>query len=198
MDVNGNISKISTAKDPFADWPPASKAAMDQLTAIQKALAEITNKNITITVDTVYTSSGSTSTANGVSGSKVLPPDFVTTTPGGTTGVGGTLLPSGAVAGVTDASGNKFFAPSSGTPTIDPSKFGSGIVPYDKALFSKGASAYYDSLAGVDSSTSGTPPINVTVMLDNTAVANSVTSAQVNQSASGIPSAFQRNYAGAW
>lgn len=40
------------------------------------------------------------------------------TTAAGTTGTGGTLLPSGAVAGVTDSSGNKFFAPAPGAPSI--------------------------------------------------------------------------------
>ena len=37
------------------------------------------------------------------------------------------------------------------------------------------------------------PNLNVTVMLNNTAVANAVTSAQVDSSASGIPSSFQRS-----
>ena len=40
------------------------------------------------------------------------------TTPAGTTGTGGTLLPSGAIAGVTDSSGNTFFAPAPGAPSI--------------------------------------------------------------------------------
>ena len=40
------------------------------------------------------------------------------TTPAGTTGTGGTLLPSGAIAGVTDSTGNTFFAPAPGAPSI--------------------------------------------------------------------------------
>jgi hypothetical protein len=44
----------------------------------------------------------------------------------------------------------------------------------------------------------GTTPVSVTVVMDNQVVANSVTSTQVNQSASGIPNSFARNYAGAW
>jgi len=58
MDVNGNISNLASAKDPFGDWPAASKAAMLQLLAIQAELAKIQSKTITITVNTVNTTSG--------------------------------------------------------------------------------------------------------------------------------------------
>lgn len=47
-----------------------------------------------------------------------VPPVTTITTPAGTTGTGGTLLPSGGVAGVTDSGGNKFFAPAPGAPSI--------------------------------------------------------------------------------
>jgi hypothetical protein len=69
MDVNGNISSLAKAKDPFADWPAASKAAMEQLLKIQAELAKIQSKTITVTVNTVYTSSGTTvSTSTGGNG----------------------------------------------------------------------------------------------------------------------------------
>ena len=60
MDVNGNITSLAKAKDPFADWPAASAEAMRQLLAIQAELAKIQSKTITVTVNTVYTSSGTT------------------------------------------------------------------------------------------------------------------------------------------
>ena len=60
MDVNGNISSLANAKDPFKDWPAASAEAMRQLLAIQAELAKIQSKTITVTVNTVYTSSGTT------------------------------------------------------------------------------------------------------------------------------------------
>jgi hypothetical protein len=47
---------------------------------------------------------------------------------------------------------------------------------------------------GGDSST----PVAVTVVLNGQTVGGAITSAQVDQSASGIPNSFQRNYAGAW
>jgi hypothetical protein len=55
MDVNGNITTLANAKDPFKDWPPATAAAMAQLKAIQDALAAIKDKTITVTVNTVNT-----------------------------------------------------------------------------------------------------------------------------------------------
>ena len=60
MDVNGNISSLANAKDPFKDWPAASAEAMRQLLAIQAELAKIQSKTITVTVNTVYTTSGTT------------------------------------------------------------------------------------------------------------------------------------------
>jgi uncharacterized coiled-coil protein SlyX len=64
MDVNGNITSLAKAKDPFGDWPEASAAAMRQLLAIQAELAKIQSKTITVTVNTVYSSSSGT-TASG-------------------------------------------------------------------------------------------------------------------------------------
>jgi len=63
MDVNGNISALATAKDPFKDWPTASAAAMAQLKAIQDALAALKDKTITITVKTVTTTSAGGTTS---------------------------------------------------------------------------------------------------------------------------------------
>jgi hypothetical protein len=180
MDVNGNISTLANAKNPFADWPPATQAAMDQLKAIQDALAAIKDKTVTVTVNTVYSS-------NGVPvGAQVLPSSQITTTAAGTTGTGGTLLPSGGIAGVTDAQGNKFFAPAAGAPSI------SGIV--DLPPTAVGTSSSMFSANPYSSPTyAGSNPINVTVNLNGQAVGNAITNAQVDQSASGINPTFQRS-----
>jgi hypothetical protein len=179
MDVNGNISSLAGAKDPFKDWPPATSAALAQVKAIQDAIASIQDKKVTITVTTVTVpGGGGGSTANGVAGT--------------------TKLASGAIAGLVDDQGFTYMQPAAGAPQIDPSKFGSGIVSYDQANFSKGASAYYDKLAGVNSATTGTQPIAVTVNLNGQVVGNAITNAQVDQSASGIPSSFQRSGFGSY
>jgi len=178
MDMNGNIYSIGQAPNPFTSWPTATQQAKDELQKIQDQLAALHDKLITITVQTVTTDSGSSvSTANGVIG----------------TGAGGTKLASGAIAGLVDAQGFTYMQPAAGAPQIDPSKFGSGIVTYDQANFSKGASAYYDKLAGVNSATTGTQPIAVTVNLNGQTVGNAITNAQVDQSASGIANSFQRS-----
>ena len=50
MDVAGNISSLKGAKNPFADWPPASASALADITAIQTALAALVAKPYTIHV----------------------------------------------------------------------------------------------------------------------------------------------------
>ena len=184
MDVDGNISNLKNAKDPFKDWPTSSAAAMAQLKAIQDALAALKDKTVTVTINTV------TST-NGVPvGAIQLPANQVTTTAAGTTGLGGTLLPSGGIAGVTDAAGNKFFAPAPGAPSI------SGIVDLPPTAVGTASSMFNPNPYSAPSSSSGVG--NITVVLNGQTVGNAITDAQVNQSASGIPSSFQRNYSGAW
>ena len=107
MDVNGNISKLAGAKDPFADWPPATASALSQLKAIEDALKLIKDKTVTITVLTVNstgavippgvvgtgapTPSGSNFPGKAVDSlipSSINPPPDVR--PGVTTGAGGT------------------------------------------------------------------------------------------------------------
>jgi hypothetical protein len=180
MDVNGNISSLANAKNPFADWPPATQAAMDQLKAIQDALAAIKDKTVTVTVNTVYSS-------NGVpAGAQILPSSQVTTTAAGTTGTGGTLLPSGGIAGVTDAQGNKFFAPAAGAPSI------SGIVDLPPTALGT-SSSMFSANPYSSPSYAANNPINVLVTLNGQTVGNAITDAQVNQSASGIPNTFTRS-----
>jgi len=180
MDVNGNISSLANATDPFKDWPPATASAMAQLKAIQDALAALKDKTVTVTINTA------TST-NGVQ----LPANQVTTTAAGTTGTGGLLLPNGAIAGVTDAQGNQFFAPAPGAPSI------SGIA----------RQADYQTLSSVDPLSSVMPsqiggsapaststgmnylqPMTVVLTVDSTVLAQ----ATVNPSASGVSNSFSR------
>jgi uncharacterized membrane protein YgcG len=65
MDVNGNITALAGAKDPFKDWPTAAQSAIDQLKKVNDYLATIKDKTITITVNTVTTSTGSTTSIGG-------------------------------------------------------------------------------------------------------------------------------------
>jgi hypothetical protein len=62
MDVNGNITALAGAKDPFKDWPTAAQSAIDQLKKVADYLAAIKDKTITITVNTVTTSTGAAGT----------------------------------------------------------------------------------------------------------------------------------------
>jgi hypothetical protein len=180
MSVDGDITKLSTAKDPFKDWPTASQAAKDQIKAIEDALAAIKDKTVTVTVNTVYST-------NGVPvGSVALPSNQVTTTGAGTTGTGGTQLPGGGIAGVTDGSGNKFFAPAPGAPSI------SGIVDLPPTAVGT-SSSMFSANPYSSPSYAAANPINVTVTLNGQTVGNAITNAQVDQSASGINPTFQRS-----
>ena len=156
---------------------------MAQLKAIQDALATLKDKTVTVSINTV------TSTNGVPTGSIQLPANQMTTTAAGTTGAGGLLLSSGGVAGVTDAQGNKFFAPAPGAPSI------SGIV--DLPPTAVGTANNDLGTSGLGGAREGAP-INVTVNLNGQTVGNAITNAQVDQSASGIPNSFARNYAGAW
>ena len=175
MDVNGNISSLAGAKNPFGDWPAATSAAMTELKAIQDALAAIQDKTITITVNTVSTGS------NGVASLIPTPSDSsaLTNMSSGSSTIGDYL------AGV--ANNNLYAQPGSGVSTIGDYLSNTN----NNGLYSNpgnGVSTIGDYNAGV----------NVTVNLNGQAVGNAITSAQVDQSASGIPNSFQRNYAGGW
>lgn len=176
MDVNGNISSLANAKDPFKDWPPATAAAMAQLKAIQDALAALKDKTVTVTINTV------TSTNGVPNGSIQLPANQVTTTAAGTTGTGGLLLPSGAIAGVTDAQGNKFFAPAPGAPSI------SGIVDLPPTAVGTASSMFSPNPYSAPN-TGSNQPVVVNVQIDGQQITNTL----VNNSASGNPSTFARS-----
>jgi hypothetical protein len=144
MTVDGTISKLSTAKDPFKDWPSASQAAIDEIKAIEDEYAKLKSKTITVTVNSLYTG-----TANNSGGPSV------------SLGVGGD-----------QGAGTKIELPS--MPSL-PSPSVTSTNPN----------------TGADSN--GNKPVYVTVQLGNQTVANAVTGVQVDQSASGIPSSFQRS-----
>ena len=168
MDVSGNISSLASAKNPFADWPTATEAAKAQLKAIQDALALIKDKQITITVNTVSTGS------NGVGGA-------------GSGGSGGTVVDPISP-----------FMPLITTP-IAP-------LPSYASPSNNGISTVLDYLNGLGKSYAGTASngvstigdynnaqMNITVQLNNQAIAGAITSTQVDNSASGIPNSFQRS-----
>ena len=178
MDVNGNISSLAGAKDPFADWPTATSAAMAQLKAIQDALAAITSKTITVTVNTVSTGS------NGVAS---LIPTVTDTSTLAAIGGGGASTLGDYLAGV--ANNGMYAQPGSGVSTIG---------DYLNSLSKVTSTATNDlGSSGLGGAREGAP-INVTVNLNGQSIGNAITNAQVDQSASGIPNSFQRNYAGGW
>ena len=181
MDVNGNISALAGAKDPFRYWPSATQAAKDELQKIQDALALLRDKLITITVNTVYTSSGSS--AEVANGSPTM-----TTPPLGGAFEGAPLAPpltGGFNKGNSLSLGNaNEGAPVSYLPVM------STVTPTPTANNDLGTSGLGGAREGA--------PINVTVNLNGQTVGNAITNAQVDQSASGIPNSFARNYAGGW
>jgi len=71
MDVNGNILKLGTAKDPFAGFPDDVKAALEKIAKVQEAINALKGKTVTITVNTVTT--GTSGTVTLPDGSKVNP-----------------------------------------------------------------------------------------------------------------------------
>jgi len=163
MDVNGNISSLAGAKDPFKDWPASTSAAMAQLKAIQDAIAAIKDKTITVTVNTI--SNGSASTG-GVSAFTPLTPSNPD--------------PAAVIAQHPEIFGTPAPIPSSVVSTA------TGMFP-DRNF---GTSTSQDDIRnGGGSST----PVAVTVVLNGQTVGNAITSAQVDNSASGIPSSFQRS-----
>ena len=70
MDVNGNISSLALAKDPFKDWPTVTSSALAQIKAIQDALNALSAKpyNVTITTTTTGTTVSSSSGGGGGGG----------------------------------------------------------------------------------------------------------------------------------
>jgi hypothetical protein len=178
MKVNGDIGNLASAKDPFGDWPAASEAARLQLAAIQLALDQLVSKPYIVQIQTMNTvSTGS----NGVVGSI---PTMTDSSILANIGSGSSTL-GDYLAGV--ANNGMYAQPGSGVSTI-----GDYLnKTNNNGLYSNpgnGASTIGDYNAGV----------NVTVMLNGQSVSNAITSAQVDQSASGIPNSFQRNYAGGW
>jgi hypothetical protein len=171
MDVKGNISSFAGAKDPFGDWPAATSAAMAELKTIQDALAAIRDKTITITVNTVSTGS------NGVASLIPTTSDASALTDMSS----GSSTLRDYLAGV--ANNNLYAQPGSGVSTI-----GDYLAKTDNNQM------YANPGNGV--STIG--DFYVSVNLNGQAVGNAITSSQVDQSASGIPNSFQRNYAGGW
>ena len=84
MDINGNITSIKDAKNPFAGWPTATAAAVAQLAVIQAALDALRDKTIKVTV--AYFSTGMPGGTGGGAGLGIVSPLLPT---GGDQGKGG-------------------------------------------------------------------------------------------------------------
>jgi hypothetical protein len=176
MDVNGNISTLANAKDPFKDWPPATAAAMAQLKAIQDALAAIKDKTITVTVNTVNTGVMSVSTgSNGVQSVSTTPSTGLA--PFDIAGAGISTI-GDYMSGVTNS--GLYSNPGSGVSTIG-----------DYLAKTNNNGLYANPGNGI--STIGdyqaSHPITVNVQIDGTAITNTL----VNNSASGIPTTMNRS-----
>jgi hypothetical protein len=176
MDVNGNISTLAKAKDPFADWPPASKAAMDQLKAIQDALAAIKDKKITITVDTVSTSNGSSTEKSSASSTATNPYTYL---PEVSKGAMGLQVPGAPIKSSILVPGGS----SSATDLAYAALSANQMPGYNPAM----------ELALNGNRGGSSTPIAVTVHLNGKEVGNAITDAQVDQSASGVANSFQRS-----
>jgi len=164
MDVDGNISALAGAKDPFKDWPFATSAALAQVKTIQDAIASIQDKKVTITVTTVTVPGG---------GDGSTPSVFVP------------LNPSNPLAPSVEKQHPEIFGP---VPPITSSVVSTATGMFPDRNF--GTSTSQDDIRnGGGSST----PVAVTVVLNGQTVGNAITSAQVDSSASGIPSSFQRS-----
>ena len=141
MDVNGNISNLATAKDPFKDWPTASAAAVSQIKLIEDELAKLVNKTITVTVNTLYTS-------NGV-------PIAPTVSPGGIANTGN---PSGGSTDYSNYVGSAMPTPSvtSLSPTNGADRNGVGGTPAVTVILNGAAVANAVQQTIVDNTASGT------------------------------------------
>ena len=171
MDVNGNISSLAGAKDPFKDWPAASDAARAELKKIEDALALLKDKTITITVNTVYTQSGG---GGGGGGAPKLPP-------GASISPGGNYNTGNGLGGTTDYSNYV------GSPIV------STVFPDASAVPSLPSLTDLYTQSGTAPSSTGLTPVNVTVLLDGTVVSNAVQQTMVNNTASGTPTTFARS-----
>jgi hypothetical protein len=87
MDVNGNISSLALAKDPFKDWPTVTSSALAQIKAIQDALNALSAKPYNVIIKT--TTTGTTNSGGGTTSGTTT----VTSTDPNAPGAPGTPLP---------------------------------------------------------------------------------------------------------
>jgi hypothetical protein len=176
MDVNGNISSLAGAKDPFKDWPTATDSAKSELQKIQDALALLKDKKITIEVATVYSSSGSSTEMSSASSTATNPYTYLPEVSKGAMGIpvpGAPIQSSILVPGGSSSATDLAYAALSANQ----------MPGYNPAM----------ELALNGNRGGSSTPVNVTVVLDNTVVSNAITSVQVDNSASGVNSTFNRS-----
>lgn len=174
MKVDGTISSLATAKDPFADWPQASDAAKKQVSDLQATFDALNLDALALRIKAINDSIKALNQNVAVT--------VTTTTIDGNTGTVQYATPSNApkIPSFADPTGN--LAP------MYP------VIPKTAA----GIPSFADPSGNLAMSYPSQAPVNVVVNLNGQTVGNAITNAQVDQSASGIPNSFARNYAGAW
>jgi hypothetical protein len=185
MDVNGNISSLAGAKDPFADWPPETNSALAQVSAIQLALANLVAKPYVVTIQQNIVGGG----VGGGGGGGAQPPGttikvdpFAIQNPMAPTQIGGTVPSTGtgsAFGGaLSTALGLNYNQPTTSTM--------SSVNPLSSVMPSQiGGSAPASTAMG----TNYNQPITVVLTVDSTVLAQ----ATVNPSASGVSNSFSRS-----
>jgi hypothetical protein len=174
MDVNGNISSLANAKDPFADWPKATAAALAEIAKIQAAL------------DALRAQQNLVNLMNSYGPTQQYPAGFDVTTGKPITTASGAAADA-AIAAADAAALDALYG--DGSSSTDTSSSGVNLPPT-----AVGTASSINSANPYSSPTyAAANPINVTVMLNGQAVGNAITNAQVDQSASGINPTFQRS-----
>jgi hypothetical protein len=174
MDVNGNISSLASAKDPFADWPDATKAALAEIAKIQAALDALRAQQNLVNLMNSYGP-----TAQYPAGFDVTTGKPITTASG--------AAADAAIAAADAAALDALYG--DGSSSTDTSSSGVNLPPTAVGTASSINSANpYSS-----PSYAAANPIAVSVYLNGQVVGNAITDAQVNQSASGIPNTFTRS-----
>ena len=176
MDVNGNISNLATAKDPFKDWPPASANAIAQIAAIQLALAQLVAKPYVVQIQQVVT----TSSGNSLPG--VTPGPLSPNSPSNTWQPPSSPSPSSVSAGLLGTAAGAAY-------------MGSSVTTNNPQAWSMPSQ---NLIGNLNSSYMTPPPVTVNVTLNGAAVANAVQQTIVDNTASGTSSTYTRSLMGVW
>ena len=173
MDVNGNISTLAGAKNPFADWPQFDAAANATLADMQAALdkinADVAKQRLKDLADYLAAMKDKTITVtvNTVNSAGAVLPGYQDAPLSGTSKFGGAGGATSSVVIAPDApiTGTSMFGGAGGPTT------GAAVIP---------------------------APVTVNVTLNGAAVANAVQQTIVDNTASGTSSTYTRSLMGVW